>query len=224
MSMWFLLEQAQSLGTGVTWLDALLGTGTAIVTALGGWQGVRRVWDMFAKKYQQEGFLAAAQNTATILGANRELIETLYDQFKAVVRSADLKDKSIAALKELIPAEKLVELDKARELAMARIDVANLPPLDLALMPFKDIVNANLVKNAEVNDKLLKQLVTAARADESAAKAVDRVAGILGAVAGEGLNLGSRIVTGGTVSASDIVGFIAGVGSTALGAKPPKPQ
>lgn len=209
-------------GSSGSVLETVLYVGGSLLASLGGWKGVVALFSRVKQTYQQNGMLAAGNQFAQVLAANREFVETLYTQFKAVVKAADTKDKAVAALLQQLPPEVIAKLRTDKTTLGASFTLDTLPAIDLAAIPFKDIVNEKLVAAVGTNDELLKSLVKSARDDEAASKAVDRVAGILGAVAGEGLNIGSKILTGGTISAKDVVGFVSGVGSTALGARSSK--
>ena len=171
------------------------------------------------KVVKTKGIAEAAKQVPQILIENREAIGKIYRQLKAVVKAVDLKEAAISDLIEKLPEDVLSgDLGKTLK-TMSLGTVTSLSSLDLAKIPFKDIVNAKLMAEGETNDELLKSLVDSARKDEATNIAIDRVASIIGGVAGEGLNIGTKIATGGTVSVSDIVGFLSGVGSSALGAR-----
>ena len=171
------------------------------------------------KVVKAKGIAEAAKQVPQILIENREAIGKIYRQLKAVVKAVDLKEAAISDLIEKLPEDVLSgDLGKTLK-TMSLGTVTSLSSLDLAKIPFKDIVNAKLMAEGETNDELLKSLVDSARKDEATNIAIDRVASIIGGVAGEGLNIGTKIATGGTVSVSDIVGFLSGVGSSALGAR-----
>lgn len=192
----------------------------ALLTSLGGWKGVMAIFNKVRTTYQNQGMLAAGTQFVQVMATQREFLETFYTQFRAVVKAADMKDRAVTELLSQLPKEVVDGLRGAKPVLGAQFTLDTLPAIDIAAIPFKDIVNDKLVKSVGVNDEVLKSLVKSAREDEAASKAVDRVASILGAVTGEGLNIGSTVLTGGTVSAKDIMGFVSGVGSTALGAKP----
>jgi len=203
-------------------IENILYVGGTLLASLGGWKGVVALITKVRTTYQQQGMLAAGTQFVQVLGAQREFVETLYTQLRAVVKAADMKDKAVNTLLSQLPKEVIDKLKASSTTLGAQFTLDTLPAIDLAAIPFKDIVNDKLMTSAGTNDEILKSLVKSAREDEAAAKAVDRVASILGAVTGEGLNIGSKVLTGGTVSAKDVLGFVSGVGSTALGAKPSK--
>lgn len=203
-------------------IENILYVGGTLLASLGGWKGVVALITKVRTTYQQQGMLAAGTQFVQVLGAQREFVETLYTQIRAVVKAADMKDKAVNTLLSQLPKEVIDKLKASSTTLGAQFTLDTLPAIDLAAIPFKDIVNDKLMTSAGTNDEILKSLVKSAREDEAAAKAVDRVASILGAVTGEGLNIGSKVLTGGTVSAKDVLGFVSGVGSTALGAKPSK--
>lgn len=171
------------------------------------------------KKWKNDGATEAAKAVPALAFENREAFGKLYRQLKAVVKATDLKEEAIQDLVGKLP-EEIRSGDVGKSLKkMSLGDARELSSLDLAKIPFKDIVNSKLVKENEANDELLKSLVDSARKDEATNVAIDKVASTLGGLAGEGLNIGTKIATGGTVSAKDVVGVITGVGSSALGAK-----
>jgi len=171
------------------------------------------------KVWTEKGAAGAASAVPGLLAEHRDTLGTLYRQLKAVVKAVDLKETAVSDLIEKLPDEiKKGSLGDALK-KMSLGDARELSSLDLAKIPFKDIVNSKLVKEDEVNDELLKSLVESAKKDEATNVAIDKVASTIGGVAGEGLNIATKIATGGTVSAKDVVGFLSGVGSSALGAR-----
>lgn len=206
--------------TSSSWLETGFYVVSSLLAAAGGWKGITAAFNKVASAYKTQGMIAAGTQFVQLLGSNREFLETLYTQFKAVVKAADIKDKAISDLLKQLPKEVIDNLHKDKAVLGASFSLDTLPAIDLAAIPFKDIVNDKLIVSAGVNDEILKSLVKSAREDEAASKAIDRVASILNAITGEGLNIGSKVLTGGTVSIADILAMVSGVGSAALGAKP----
>ena len=182
------------------------------VTGIPAYMKLKKVWS-------EKGARGTAAAVPGILLENRESMGTLYRQLKAVVKAVDLTEEAVSDLIKHLPDDikKGALADSLKKMSLG--NAVELSSLDLAKIPFKDIVNSKLVNENEVNDELLKSLVTSARSDESTNVAIDKVASTIGGVAGEGLNIASKIATGGTVSAKDVVGFLSGVGSSALGAR-----
>jgi len=201
---------------GISWGEWLTVGGVVVVfvtgTAIPVFIKLKKVWT-------EKGASGAAAAIPGVLIEHRDSIGKLYKQISAVVRAVDTKEEAISDLIEKLPDEikKGALGDALKKMSLG--DAKELSSLDLAKIPFKDIVNSNLVKSGDTNDALLKSLVESARSEESTNVAIDKVASTLGGIAGEGLNLASKIATGGTVSAKDVVGFLSGVGSSALGAK-----
>jgi hypothetical protein len=161
-----------------------------------------------------------AAGVTGVLVENHKFFADLYTQFKGVVKAVSVKEEAVNdLLANISPADK----DKLRAVTKmiggATLDGTALPSIDIVGLAFKDIVNNKLMKEDAINDKILKSLVVSAKEDKDASEALNKVAGIAGAVVGEGLNIGAKVFTGGTVSAGDVVGFISGVGSSALGAR-----
>lgn len=197
----------------INWLDLLSGVGTAaavlVPTGIVVYKKARKAWT-------EEGIVG----TANVLAENHKFFAELYTQLKGVVKAVGVKEEAINDVLSKIDPETKAKLKEATKLiGGATLDGSSLPAIDVAGLAFKDIVNNKLLKEDAINDKILKSLVTSAKEDKDASEALNKVAGIAGAVVGEGLNIGSKIATGGTISAGDVVGFISGVGSTALGAR-----
>lgn len=175
------------------------------------------------KKWQEEGALAVAKDVPSVLAENHKMFADIYTQLKGVVKAVGVKEE---AVKEVLSKMSEEDKDKLRKITKtiggAKLDGSALPAIDVAGLEFKDIVNTKLMKENAINDKILKSLVTSAKEDKDASEALNRVAGIAGAVVGEGLNIGAKVATGGAVDAGDVVGFVSGVGSTALGARSKK--
>ena len=197
----------------INWFDLVTGIGAAalvlIPTGVVVFKKAKKGWD--------------AKGVAGVVGVlteNHKFFADLYTQLKGVVKAVGVKEEAIGeVLSKMTPEDK----DKLRALTKtisgATLDGTSLPAIDVAGLAFKDIVNNKLIKEDAINDKILKSLVTSAKEDKDASEALNKVAGIAGAVVGEGLNIGARVATGGTIDAKAIIGFVSGVGSTALGAK-----
>jgi len=197
----------------INWFSLLSGVGVAAVVLVPA--GI-----VVFKKAKKGWDAKGAAGVIGVLGENHKFFADLYTQLKGVVKAVGVKEEAINEVLAKIDPETKAKLKEATKLiGGATLDGSSLPAIDVAGLAFKDIVNTKLLKEDAINDKILKSLVTSAKEDKDASEALNKVAGIAGAVVGEGLNLGAKIATGGTVSAGDIVGFVSGVGSTALGAR-----
>lgn len=205
--------------TGIKWLDMGITVVSTVAAMAGGWKGIKAIGVRLATKYRTEGAMGVMKDVPAVLGDNAQLLMTIYNQFKAVVKAIDMKEAAFQNVLKALPESALKTLRESTSTLGAQFSMGTLADIDLAAIPFKDIVNSKLVNKAGVNDEVLKALVTSARKDESAAVALDRVAAVAGAAVGEGLNIGAKVLTGGTVDIKDVVGFVSGVGSAALGAK-----
>jgi len=204
----------------IDWADLLTAGGGVVTTLIIAAPVILKIFKNGKKKWQEEGALAVAKDVPTILGENHKLFADIYTQLKGVVKAVGVKEDAIKEVLSKIDPETKAKLKEATKLiGGATLDGSALPAIDIAGLDFKDIVNTKLMKENAIDDKILKSLVTSAKEDKDASEALNKVAGIAGAVVGEGLNIGSKIATGGTISAGDVVGFISGVGSTALGAR-----
>jgi len=195
----------------------LIKYGAGALVALGALAPV--IYGVF-KKAKKDGALEAAKTVPAVLAANHEMFAKFYKQFKGVVKAVEAKETATQdVIANLTPAERERLRETSAAISGVTLDGTTLPAIDVAGIAFRDIVNNKLIKESEVNDEILKSLVTSAKHDESASQALNKVSGIAGAVVGESLNIGAKIASGGTVDAKDVLGFISGVGSTALGAK-----
>lgn len=175
---------------------------------------LRKVWTTAKEKGASE----AIQSVPALLMANREALGTFYRQLKAIVKAVDTKEGAIQEVFANMPAEAKTSLKKAFD-DMSAGTARELTALDISKIPFKDIVNDKLIKEDEINDELIKSLVESARKDEATNVAIDRAASVIGGIAGEGLNLATKVATGGAVGAKDIASFLSGVLSSGMGAK-----
>ena len=199
--------------SAINWFDLAMGIGAAAVVLVP--TGIV-VFKQAKKAWTEKG----AAGTVGVLVENHKFFAELYTQLKGVVKAVGVKEEAINDVLSHMSEEDKDKLRKvAKVVSGATLDGTALPSIDVAGLNFKDIVNNKLIKEDAINDKILKSLVTSAKEDKDASEALNKVAGIAGAVVGEGLNIGARVATGGTVDAKAIMGFVSGVGSTALGAR-----
>ena len=204
----------------VNWSELLTAGAGVIGTIVVGIPTILAIFKKGKKKWSEAGALAAVKEVPNILGENHKLFADIYTQLKGVVKAVGVKEEAMQDVLSKLDPETKAKLKEATKLiGGATLDGSSLPAVDVAGLAFKDIVNTKLMKEGAINDKILKSLVTSAKEDKDASEALNKVAGIAGAVVGEGLNIGAKVFTGGTVSAGDILGFASGVGSSALGAR-----
>jgi len=204
----------------INWGDLLTAGAGVIGTIVVGIPAIMAIFKKGKKKWSEDGAFAAVKEVPNILGENHKLFADIYTQLKGVVKAVGVKEEAMQDVLSKLDPETKAKLKEATKLiGGATLDGSSLPAIDVAGLAFKDIVNTKLMKEGAINDKILKSLVTSAKEDKDASEALNKVAGIAGAVVGEGLNIGAKVFTGGTVSAGDIIGFASGVGSTALGAR-----
>lgn len=170
------------------------------------------------KMAKERGVVETASAVPAVLMANREALGQLYRQLKGIVKAVDTKEKAIQEVFANMPDEAKAALKTTFD-AMAMGTAKELTSLDLAKIPFKDIVNDKLIKENEINDEVIKSLVESAKKDEATNVAIDKVASVIGGIAGEGLNIATKVATGGTVGAKDIAAFLSGVVSSGMGAR-----
>lgn len=174
----------------------------------------RKIWTMAKEK----GMAETAASVPGLLLANREALGSLYRQLKGIVKAVEVKEQAVQAVFENMPPDAKASIKKVFD-DMASGTAKELTALDLAKIPFKDIVNDKLIKENEINDELIKSLVESAKKDEATNVAIDKVASVIGGIAGEGLNIATKVATGGTVGAKDIASFLSGVLSSGMGAR-----
>lgn len=204
----------------IDWGELLKYGGGALVTIIASIPVFIAIFKKGKKKWKEEGAMAVALGVPVVLAENHKMFASLYTQLKAVVKAVSVKEEAIQDVISELDADTIAKLKEVtKTIGGATLDGSSLPAIDVAGLKFKDIVNTKLMKEGAIDDKILKSLVESAKADKDASEALNRIAGIAGAVVGEGLNIGAKVATGGTVDVGDVIGFISGVGSSALGAR-----